>query len=635
MKILSYLPQHLLLLSLCLATVLSMRDAPAALIKNQVSTFPNTYEAPTMSKQIESSDYRAPALSKALLETDPTRKMRKPDFIENLKYALYQMTRGEAEQIFTFVDQNKDDMIDHTEWDAFVTLFILPFEACDANKNYVLELNEFQNCFESDPKTKLITFRRRYEDQKHRIMINCISNRGAEELNFAEYLFVRKALFGWKQCHSNAKYIARSHFKCAMGTAIPQKYYARQDVENIYQVGLRASGDRNLIELDFVSYLRTLYFTYFYGVFNMPNDTVYLEKQQFIKAVKEDRLPNNFEESEINAIYDLVNNSPTMTVNKVSSIDFDTFVFFYGHHRRFSKYSQAKPLQLSLEEFQKMLNDSFMNKEVLMAVDDSFTRFTEANYQEASLVLQKYRLNEKDFFFARFKQDASATTHSTNNDATINANYYSLQPNMANREVFFSTFVDTNKNYWTKLNMYRAFQLANLYIALTDYTPETQTRNVAASTFVEKLPTTYDTVRPAINMKQRSNYVIYKALPRTIEVDILTFLSLENFFTKFQIQTMSSNVNVEETKVKIVLKDFGMDNMPDTVLDISGKGYDQLHRRTFVPLDLAKNCAIVHSVASEKLRNARQVKNLKLKVNTDESRLFPGPNRKFMSSDKA
>ncbi len=638
MKILNKIPVKLLLaglcLTLCLTSALALRDAPSALKKNQQSTFPNTNEAPTMNKQIADSDFQAPPLSKALMESDPTRKMRKSDFMETLKYALYQMTRGEAEQIFTFVDQNKDDMIDHKEWDAFVSLFILPFEACDTNKNYVLELKEFQTCFDSDPKTKLISFRRRYEEEKHKIMINCVTNRGADELNFADYLFFRKALFGWKQCHSNSKYIAKSHFKCAIGTAIPQKYYAKQDVENIYNVGLKSAADRNLIELDFISYLRTLYNTYIFGVFNMPNDTAYLEKQQFLKSVKEDRLPNNFEESEINQIYELVNNSPTMKINKVSAIDFATWVFFYSHHRRFNKYSIQKPLQLNLDEFQKMLDDPFISKEVLLAVDSSFTRFQESHYQEAALVLQKYKLNERDFFFARFKQDSSVTTNSGNNDTTINANYYNVNVNATNREVLFTTFVDTNKNYWTKVNMYRAFQLANLYIAMTDYSFETQTRTVSSSTFVEKLPAAYDIVRPAINMKQRSNYVLYKALPRAIGIDLLSFLALENFYTKFQIQTMSSNINIEETKVKIILKDLGMQNMPDTVIDVSGKGYDALHRRTFTPLDLAKNCMVVHTVASENLRTSRDVTSLKLKMNPEVSRQFPAAPRKFMSSDK-
>jgi hypothetical protein len=279
-----------------------------------------------------------------------------------------------------------------------------------------------------------------------------------------------------------------------------------------------------------------------------------------------------------------------------------------------------------------------------MSLDSSYTKFEEQHYMEASLVLQKYRLNEKDFFFARFKedsahnarfkQDASVTTYATHNDTTINANYYSIKSNETNRETFFTVFTDVSTDYWTKYNMYRAFQLANLYVNLNDWTQETGVRIISSTAFVERLPATYDKVRPAINMRQRSNYVIYKALPRSIGVDMLTFLVLENFYTKLKISTMSSNINVEETAVKIALKDMGMQNMPDTVLDLSGKGYDELHRRTFSPLEIAKNTCIVHAVASENMRNHQAYITHNLRPNNDASRIFPAQPRRFLSSDK-
>ncbi len=97
---------------------------------------------------------------------------------------------------------------------------------------------------------------------------------------------------------------------------------------------------------------------------------------------------------------------------------------------------------------------------------------------------------------------------------------------------------------------------------------------------------------------------------------------------------MSSNINLEETKVKIILNDLGMQNMPDTVLDLSGKGYDQLHRRTYSPLEIAKNTCIVHAVASENMRNHMSIIAHKIKPNVDASRKYPTRDRRFMSSDK-
>jgi len=288
----------ILLLSIISFSLCEGPNGSLPLKKNQLKVFPNTFEAPTMKSQIPESNYQAPRLSSSLLENDPTRRLRKTEFIDTIKYTFYKMTRGELEQIFGFVDVNKDDMIDQKEWDGFSSLFVYPFEACDDNGDYILDENEFKKCFEADPKSKMIDWRRRFQKDHIKLMMSIVSSRGANELNFSDYLFIRKALFGWTQCHSNAKFIAKSHFKCALGASIPQKYYSKLDYETIYKVGLKIA-DRNLIEMDFISYLRILYYTYVFGVFNMPSDTQLLEKQQFIKSVKEDRLPNNFEESEI------------------------------------------------------------------------------------------------------------------------------------------------------------------------------------------------------------------------------------------------------------------------------------------------------------------------------------------------
>jgi hypothetical protein len=608
--------------------------APKELKKNQIKSFPNWNEPPTMAWQIPEARYQGPKLSRALLEQDPSRKLRKTEFIDAIKYGLYKLTRGELEQIFYFADQDRDDLIDQKEWDAFAALFLLPFEACDTNGDYILDEKEYTRCFEADPKIKFIEFRRRFQKNKVSIIMSTVTNRGVNEINFSDYLFIRKALFGWTQCHSNLKFIAKAHFKCALGASIPQKFYSKLEYENIYNTGLRVFGDRNLIELDFITYLKTVYLTFVFGVFNQPSELAELEKGQFLKAVKEDRFPTNFEESEIDQIYELVNNQPTMKVGKVSALDFETFGFFFNLHKLFYKYSLKTPMQLSKGEFLDLLEDPFVNKEILMAIDASYTKFEEQHYQEASLILQKYRLNERDFFYSRFKQDASVTTRATTMNETIYNNYYAIKANNTNREIVFSIFTDYNKDSWGKLNLYRAFQLMNLYTKLTDYTRETNSRIINSETFIKDLPAAYDTVKPAINMRQRSNFVLYKSLPRNIGVDILTFLCLESYYIKFQILTMSSNVNIEETTARIILNDFGMNNMPDTILDLSGKGYDSLHRRVFAPLELAKNTIIVHAVASENMRNNIRIKTHHIKVNNDLSRQYPQVTRRFMNTDR-
>jgi hypothetical protein len=620
----------LLILSISFTSAFDLHDAPApaALKKNQVGAYPNTFEAPTMAAQVPKSNYQPPKLSASLREADPTRKLRKPEFMSTIKYALYQITRGELEQIFLFADQNKDDTVDHTEWEAFLTLFVLPFESCDKKGENLLGEDEFKSCFDADPKTKLVQFRRRFDSTKYSLIMRVISTRGANLMNFADYLFVRKALFGWQQCQSNSKFIAKSHFKCALNAAIPQTYNTKLDIMQIYDTGLYISADKNLIELDFISYLRILHYTYVFGMLNVPGDTPMLEKQNFIKAIREDRIPTNFEESEVEYIYNLINNSPTVRINKVDQIDFRSWSFFYNLHNLFNTYSMEKPLHLSLGEMNNMLNDIWVDRRILNAIDDSNTNMPESEYQEASLILQRYRLNEKDFFNIRFKQDASVFSSSFHNKTTVFANYTDVYPNRNSRDVFFSIFTKIDKKYWLKEDMYIAFQLANVFVELNSglETP--------ISKFLELLPNLYDSIKPPINMMQRSNYVIYKILPREIKLDCLGFLALENFYRKFKIQSMSSNIHVDETTVKIILKDFGMGMMPDTVIDVSQKGFDSLHRRQYNPLDIAKNSILVHAIASENVRDAAHIKKHGLKLNADDSRAYNDPKRRFMSSPK-
>lgn len=611
---------------------------PTDLIKNQVAAYPNTYEAPTTKEQIPLSNYTAPKLSEALYETDPTRKLRKNEFLEIIKYTFYKMTRGETEQMFNFIDMNKDDFVDHTEWDAFTNLYIYPFEACDTNKDNILNPLEYKACYDADPKSKQIEFRRRHQGNYWEIIMDAVSTRGVNELNFADYLFIKRALYGLIQCQSNTKFISKSHFRCALESSLPQKYQLKRAYDLIYDTGLRIAADRNLIQMDVITYLRIVYYTYVFGILNQPGDNAILEKQQWLKGIKEDRLPNNWEETEVETIFALINNKALVSpTNVVDQISFESWAFFFSLHRMFNKYSIKKPLKLHKEEFLQMLNDPFMYQEIRMAMDFSTTNFTESAYLQASLILQNHRINEKSFFKARFKQDASMKTTATNIANTTNSSYYTITPNVLNREIFFTTMVQIDKKYWLKSDMYRSFQLANLYVQMGmeniekgENAPENF--SWAISYFLDKLPRLYDAVVPPINMAQRSNLVFYKIFPSELHIDLLTFMVLENFINKFKIQSMTYINLVDETIVKSILIDFGMRNIPDTVIDTAQKGFDHLHRRQYVPMELAKKVLLVHATATEYARSNNIINFHKLNVNNEPGRKYPYYYRRVPSS---
>jgi hypothetical protein len=597
----------------------SISAAEPKLSKNQVSAYPNTYEAAVNATDL-SKGISTPKLSEALMELNPKGKIRLSEFLEIFRLSFYKLTSGEAEQIFYFADRNKDDQIDLGEWEDFVNLYILPFEACAGDSKYTMDSNDFTKCFNSDPRTKVIEFRRRYTNKGPLKIVETIEHLGSAVINFHDYLFFRRALYGWSECHSSSKYIAKSSFKCSLLSVIPQKYNLKLDFDKYYEAGLRLASDRNLLNLDFISYIRIAYYSYYFVIFGQPLKTPFLDKGQFIRAVQEDRLPVNFDENEIKLIYSLTNDE--------NSMDFSTFAFFLHYHRLFNKYSISKPLMLSQDELLNLLRDEVAPKELINAIDNSFTNFSQAQYLEASLVLQKRRLNEKTFYsFVELGQDSSVRTNATEIKSTVNSDHITINENVENRKVFFNIMLGLYKQFWSKTDFFRAFIIGNLFVSLRDKAVK---HNVGV--LLQSLQTQYDLVTPSINPEIRKNYIFYKSLPNEMDLDLLSFLTLENFTYKIQNHKFNAATTIEETLLKACLKDNGMKNIPDTVIDLAKTGYDTIRRRIFNALDVIKYIMITHSSAVDRARTNYYYNTFKLSPNQDNSRIYPTPPRKFLSS---
>ena len=597
-----------------------MKSSNTTLAKNQLSAYPDTYQPPVSREEVLKAKYEPPKLSQSLKEMDPKKQFKKSEFLQWIHYAQYKLTRGEAEIIFQFADRNKDDLLDMNEWEDFTTLYILPFDACDFNNDFLLDEAELKRCFEADPKSISIQFRKRYllGGNPTKFIVDTLSTRGTSQLNLADYIFYRRALYGWRDCHSTSKYIAKSNFRCALQNSIPQKYQLKLDNDKIYDSGLRHGNDKNLIQLDFIAYLRVLHCYYLFSTFGHPMSLPYLEKAQFMRAVHEDRLPNNWEESEIDLIYGLTNDGKYM--------DFNSFCFFYNLHKLFNKYSIKTPLKLHRDELLLLLRDLNTPIAIQKAIDLSYSNFTAPEYQEASLVLGKKRLNEKGFFFSfKSRQDASEITNGTGMNSTdVHKNDLDIIGNEESRKIFFTIMSGVDRENWTKKNYYRAFLLSNFF---------TQMEIINVGILAEKLQSFYDTVVPSINTDQRKNHNFYKNMPKELDLDLLTFLNLENFLYKIDDHNTAKDNIISETKLKKIMMDLGMENMPDTVIDLAKKGYDSVKRRMYHIMEAIKYTTIVQAAAAELRRAKNAITKFEIKPNTDPSRLFgDGSPRRFLSS---
>jgi hypothetical protein len=359
----------------------------------------------------KSKNYSVPKLSHSLAELNPKSLITKEKFMELVKGANYQLTRGEVAQIFATIDTEKQDEISQQQFDNFKTLLIMPFEACDSTRSYLLGEAEFLACFQADPKWKLVHFRRRNLPDIYKKLSSIVSNRGDSKLNFFAFLFLKRALFAWTQCQTDQKYISLSGFKCAMETIA--QLHRKILYEDLYKIALEYQFlDGALIAPDFVCFLNIAHKVFFFNIISFPNRNYLLEKRVFLKAIEEDRLPQNFSAEEVNLFYglmDLQNSKGEVYEQLVTkpnagaaeapvAMDFRSFMFFINFHNLMNMYSVNKPMHLDKKELLRLLEDPRVPVKIINAIDHSLTRLDEQQHIEGSLVHGTKKVSEAQFF---------------------------------------------------------------------------------------------------------------------------------------------------------------------------------------------------------------------------------------------
>merc|ERR1712166_1387388 len=212
----------------------------------------------------------------------------------------------------------------------------------------------------------------------------------------------------------------------------------------------------------------------------------------------------------------------------------------------------------------------------------------------------------------KIKQDASMHTPSLYNKTTTNNGFWEKKPIMANRICYFDTMTTMDKRYWTQDIWFRAAILAN---------------------FFDETPKHWETSAPVMGLSLRKNYNYYKMLPKEIQLDILDYMALENFEQKVNTHKNDSNDQINESLLKIIMKDYGMINMPDTVTDLGLSGNDILGRRVYTPKETLINIISVHAAAGDDIRSKLRIGDYGLKKNEDPSRTFDGSSgKRFFAS---
>jgi len=277
----------------------------------------------------------------------------------------------------------------------------------------------------------------------------------------------------------------------------------------------------------------------------------------------------------------------------------------------------------------KLLQDDLIPYAIVNALDKSVANFTNEELSEAALLFQHQKYDEREFFY-NFKQVNQPHFHFAPDDSYY---YQNLTPpkgkiNKDARKLFFTSLLVLSRTYWTKYTLYKAFHLANLFVALSsDYRYIVQT-----AVLIRKINSLYDDVNPPFGFNQRRNYIIYKNLPSELYVDLITFLQVEIMPFKFRLTMISGTESITEIQIKSVMQDFGLENVSDLVIDQGLTGFDKFHRRKYNAMQVIRILITIRSAAAEIKRNMRTIDQRQYITNTSPFREFPGPIRRLANS---
>ena len=453
-------------------------------------------------------------------------------FLDKLKFSLYKISKGEAIQIFNFIDREHKGIISPKDWKDFANLFLKPFDKCDTKKAYFLEKADLQKCFENEPTSKFIIPPKELKDKFYDILIDIldINNNLGKKINFYSYLLLRKAMFSWSECHNDGSSMTTNSFKCAI-SYVSGSYIDKYNLENMHLAAMMENG---MPKMDFISFLRVFTILHMYEVLGARKDKFRLDKDTFEKSLKEDTIIDFISQGDIDRIY-------SFSDSEISpSINFETFYFFINIFKLYNIHAKDKS-GITIEEAASSVDHLLFPNKLRKLIDLSLTNFKAADYLKI-VEEDKSRQGEKKYYVSFLEKSLIQMKENINSTES--------------RKVFFSMLLrnkDPKKLSKTEYSM--AFVYASLFETMYSMGGKSRQEGcINIEYIIKNIDNAYTENILKFNEKTKFASQILRKMPLNLNIDVLLFNSIESlnpyFFNNFQglsaDQTFKENYGIKE-----------------------------------------------------------------------------------------
>jgi len=167
------------------------------------------------------------------------------------------------------------------------------------------------------------------------------------QLNFADYLFLRKANLAWKECASENG-IGYHAMSCALQITSPGRVLSAPDAKEVYELAFILKEGKNLgsvSQIQFLDFLCVAHLYYYFSSFELPFSKGQLTKKSALRAIDDAVLPSTLGPLDITEMF-----------GSLDSLPFRGFGGLLWAYRIFDRFSEEVPGRLSSGEWNAILD---------------------------------------------------------------------------------------------------------------------------------------------------------------------------------------------------------------------------------------------------------------------------------------
>lgn len=458
-----------------------------------------------------------------------------------------------------------------------IELFTSQFDACDGDKDQILNLTEFTSCMQKDAFLKSLPITLpQYATHPHYaysnstgyygVLYNLLDTYKLNYLNFHDYMTLRLYVFSWKKCSVSGPFIEETSFECAIEIASGWKTMSRNTARNIYSIALELSNTKTQRNLDFISYVVLAQAIRLYGKINNKEDSD-ATKLEFNLALDSNYLPARYNEKIIDQIFQLVSDSN----NQNEGIDIHSFIFYDTILRLFdANPNPTLRWNLNFTEFKYVFDYNIFPSSILSEIQKiPQNNITTQSYNMFIYLNHPQYNQEADHFLKFIEKKKSEGQNSI--EASITAKTADLPPfNLDTTAKWLFNIIDNDGNGLINFYDWGSFmQIGYIFQKADPYNKG----KVVAGNLYDKFSSYSDF--PTISSEIRERGKRFNLLPQDTYVDFmraLTVLKIDDIINANTRRVDPSTLN--EIDMKYVLNACNLGTVNDILINKCLRGVD-------------------------------------------------------------